>query len=306
METVGCYYCSAQNTKLVFRDPETNCTVAKCKACGAYYTRDRLSEEEVNRLYTEDKYYTERCVASWTEEWLPSQHSELEHIERIVSSKGKLLDIGCGGGAFVYTAQNRGWEAFGVDLSQAGIDRARDFWGLNEDIVSCRNIYSMDSKKIYNVITTFHVLEHLYKPLPFLSKIQDLLVDDGLFVVAVPNYGSVDARTDSVIRNTVMDLPFHVIHFTPKSLEMLLRDNGFKVVRKKFFPSQWLITLIKSFKYPIKSNNIQSKEYSGKSEGLQQMIHRDKNKSSKVRILNILSKFSPGSYMVYYARKNQS
>jgi len=304
MEIVDCYQCLSPNAKLLLKDSETHCTVVKCNVCGAYYTRKRLREDDINHLYEKDECYAERCVSSWSEEWLPSHYNELQEIEKLMSMKGRLLDIGCGGGAFVYASRKKGWESYGIDLSETGINRGRQFWNLGENIIMCKNVYSMNSDKPFDVITTFHVFEHLYQPSKFINKIHDLLSDEGMLVVAVPNFGSIDVQKDPLIKKSFMHLPYHVTHFTPNSLSMLLRNNGLEVIRRKFYPSEWIIKLIKPFVYPFKKREIKSKEYSGENDYPRITKFINKNISSKKKILNILSKISPGSYMVFYAKKS--
>ncbi|MFQ5685046.1 MAG: class I SAM-dependent methyltransferase [Candidatus Scalindua sp.] len=255
-------------------------------------------------MYEKDCNYTESCVASWSTDWLPSQYSELADIEKLVPRKGRLLDVGCGGGAFVYSARERNWQAFGIDLSKEGIHHAREFWKLDESVVMCGNINSLNPSFQFDVITTFHVLEHLYQPCAFLDKLHELMAIDGLLVVAAPNFGSIDVSTNPEIRQAVLGFPYHVIHFTPKSLTSLLEKNGFKVVKRKYFSSEWLVDRLRSLIKPItyrKKSLLGNK--SDQSRESSQVLSSNRQRSLKTRILGFLGMLSPGSYMVFYARK---
>lgn len=291
---------------MLHRDPETHCTIAKCRRCGAIYTRDRWTEEEMKQSYAEDSYYAQRCAASWTDDWLPSQHVELEFIERLAPQKGRLLDVGCGGGAFVHAARQRGWHAFGIDLSEAGIRHAHEYWGLDPTVVICGDFQSWTSKHSFDVITTFHVLEHMYQPSAFLTKAHHLLTQDGLLIVAVPNFGSVDVRVYPEIHRAVTDLPFHLTHFTPRSLKELLELNGFGIVKRRFYPSRRIIELLKTLVEPFKLTRPPPESNVDKRTDPSHAPLTYREDPYKAEVLRILGLCSPGTYMVFYARRENA
>ncbi len=302
METVNCYLCESKDSDILHRDTATRCTIARCQNCGAIYTRDRWTEYEVKLHYAEDSNYQKRCAASWTTEWLASQHSELSVIEALTPNKGSLLDAGCGGGAFVYAAQKRGWQASGIDLSETAIDHARDFFQLNTDSVMQGSFESLVFENSFDVITAFHVLEHIHEPASFLKKVHRALKRKGLFVIAVPNFGSLDVRVSQEMHKQVCHLPYHVIHFTPKTLTDLITGSGFKIIKRKYYPSQWIVKKIKSC---LKESG--SEEKSMKPKHLPTVNSTENSLNSvkyklKQSILNIVSLMSPGTYMVFYAR----
>ena len=86
----------------------------------------------------------------------------------------------------------------------------------------------------FDVITMYHVLEHLYDPREALSKAYQLLRSEGLLVVAVPNFDSLQARLFRQ-RWYHLDAPRHLYHFTPRTLKMLLHKAGFKVLETRWF-----------------------------------------------------------------------
>ena len=135
---------------------------------------------------------------------------------------GKILDIGCGTGAFLeaFKKKNNKWEIYAHDLTN-----------LNKQLVMRRvkieKFFSGEVNIIkgkYNIITLNHVVEHLTNPTNTLRIISEHLMDNGFLVIRLPNILKV--HTDL----TILD---HCSHFTPKSLENLLIFSGFKVY--KFF-----------------------------------------------------------------------
>ena len=136
------------------------------------------NEMEEGILYEQASYFTDTTSATYSDEWLPALYGEIEAIEVIQGRKGSLLDVGCGGGGLVYAAQQLGWNAFGIDVSKVAVDLSRKKWGLST--IFQTNLADFNPQQQFNVITAYHVLEHLYDPHQVLAKIKDLLDPDGL------------------------------------------------------------------------------------------------------------------------------
>jgi SAM-dependent methyltransferase len=87
-----------------------------------------------------------------------------------------------------------------------------------------------------DVVTLFHVLEHVHEPGSFLAEIHGILAADGLLFLEVPNFGSAAARRDPVAW-TGTAISDHVLHYTGASLERLLGDAGFRVLERTPLPT---------------------------------------------------------------------
>jgi len=158
------------------------------------------------------------------------QIERLREVERHRGA-GRLLDVGCGKGGFLRGARDRGWRCFGVEISfQASNDARR--MGLDVATGRFEDVDYPDS--FFDVITMYHVLEHLHDPRQALSKAYQLLKSEGLLVVAVPNFDSLQARLFGQ-RWYHLDAPRHLYHFTPRTLKMLLHQIGFKVLETRWF-----------------------------------------------------------------------
>jgi 2-polyprenyl-3-methyl-5-hydroxy-6-metoxy-1,4-benzoquinol methylase len=153
----------------------------------------------------------------------------LDHVrflERCVPGRGRmLLDIGCGPGTFLHLARRRGFQAHGMDVSARAVAEARDQYhlevrhgGIGSDLWSGMH---------FDVITMFHVLEHLPDPRRALAYTKDLLAPDGSLILQVPNADSCQARRLGV-RWYGFDVPRHIINFTPRSLALLLEQAGYE------------------------------------------------------------------------------
>ena len=130
----------------------------------------------------------------------------------------RLLDIGCGEGTFLQAACKRGWEVTGTELSPAPArERGLEvFTSLDE----CAH------RGPFDCITLWHSLEHMRDPWALIGKIRRLVAEDGLVLIAVPDFAGLQSRTfgSSWLH---LDLPRHLYHFTAASMDGLLHQSDF-------------------------------------------------------------------------------
>lgn len=139
---------------------------------------------------------------------------------------GKLLDIGCGTGSYLLMMKKIGWEGVGVERNKKAADHGKKVLGLDvraglfEDIVL--------PQKYFDVITMWHSLEHFPSPYRVLTKAGSILKDEGLIIIGIPNYDSLDRRIFGENWNG-FEVPLHLYHFTSKTIRKLLESAGFQV-----------------------------------------------------------------------------
>jgi 2-polyprenyl-3-methyl-5-hydroxy-6-metoxy-1,4-benzoquinol methylase len=143
----------------------------------------------------------------------------------IFGGNGKVLDIGCGNGLYLLLLKQLGWNAEGFDLADHATPSLRQA-GIRVHTERLERLLAFSES--YNVITMWHVLEHLYDPLGDLKIIRRLLSNDGLLLVEVPNSTSIPAKLFGGDWFP-WDLPRHLSHFSPDSLTRMLKKAGFRV-----------------------------------------------------------------------------
>jgi 2-polyprenyl-3-methyl-5-hydroxy-6-metoxy-1,4-benzoquinol methylase len=148
---------------------------------------------------------------------------------------GRLLDVGCGDGSFLTVAQQRGWSVTGTEVSSWAARTLRDEKGLQVREGDLTQFGSWPSR--FDVVTMWHVLEHMERPLDNLRAARRLLADNGTIVVAVPNAGFTllrlaypVARLRPLRYYAPGEREVHLYHFTPATLRAMLEEAGLRVM----------------------------------------------------------------------------
>ncbi|NKI31219.1 class I SAM-dependent methyltransferase [Croceivirga thetidis] len=205
---------------------------------------DLLYDEDLNLLKTSpqpenlDSYYDSEEYISHTDtrkdfvsriyQLVKSRNlsRKLSLINRYSSKQRNLLDIGAGTGDFLVSARKNGWQVSGVEPNQKARSLALEKGQHLEE--SVKNLKGSD----YNVITLWHVLEHLPDLNAQIEEFSQLISKNGLLVIAVPNFKSFDARYYREFW-AAYDVPRHLWHFSKKSIPALFTNSGFELVATK-------------------------------------------------------------------------
>jgi 2-polyprenyl-3-methyl-5-hydroxy-6-metoxy-1,4-benzoquinol methylase len=140
---------------------------------------------------------------------------------------GRLLDLGCGNGAFLLRARSAGWKTVGIDFDSKAVHAAQTL-GLD---VRLGGVESLDpAEERFNVITMSHVIEHVHDPVGVLRACANLLEPDGVLWVETPNICSLGH--DRYGRHwRGLEPPRHLVLFSPAALKQALRAAGFSDIR---------------------------------------------------------------------------
>lgn len=153
---------------------------------------------------------------------------ELENRLSVVAAPPcSLLDVGCGAGEFLLTASQSGYDCLGVDVSQDGVNIAKQK-GLHAEAYDFLN---HEFGRKFKVITMWDVMEHLKSPAAFLHRAASLLDDDGILVLKIPSFGNLNFHLLNYFptrSGILLGAPDHIQYFTPHSLNKLLSRCGFE------------------------------------------------------------------------------
>ncbi len=227
--------------------------VWKCSSCTLQFTQNVPSIDSIASYYKSAEYISH----SNTQKGIINR---LYHLVRNVTlstklslvkkasgkDTGYLLDVGAGTGAFAHKMQNAGWSVIGLEPDETARTTALNSYGI-----SLENLDRLPAltANVYDVITLWHVLEHVHDLHGSLKNFNMLLKADGVLIIAVPNYCSHDA---TVYENcwAAYDVPRHLYHFAPKSMEVLMDAHGFEVQQMKpmWFDSFYVSLLSEKYK----------------------------------------------------------
>ncbi len=231
--------------------------IQKCSSCGFLCTNPRPNKLEINNFYKSDRYisHTGRKQSLLDRVYHLVRGRMLRKKLRIISRYLKnndisLLDCGCGTGEFVLAAEKAGFRATGHEPNPAaatlalekgvsllmeekqGVDGESGSGpitsGQKEPRPASDHILNSLSPESFQVITLWHVLEHIHNYQEILAEFHRLLSSEGLLVVAVPMANSHDA---TYYREywAAWDVPRHLWHFTPETLEKTMAASGFRL-----------------------------------------------------------------------------
>ena len=217
--------------------------VVQCDSCGACFTNPRPDAGTIGQFYggnyaPHQKHHAPPRAKRWNPLRLLAGKPRVEKRPIAWHGDGRLLDFGCGSGAYLLAMHRRGWKVVGVDTSIRAVDRIRDELGLPAHAGTLPHL-DLEPES-FDVITMWHSLEHTHEPAPLLREARYLLAPGGKLIIAVPNIDSLPFRWFG--RDWFgLDLPRHLSHFTPATLTQMLQRVGFAVEPIQFVRhADWL------------------------------------------------------------------
>jgi SAM-dependent methyltransferase len=198
----------------------------RCQACGLLWQREPPVGDDLIKLYTSGFYTADEPPAGPVVNMIHALNNAVRLYELRGIPRGRILDVGCGKGRFLSAATTRGWRGVGIEYAPTLAAKARAR-GLD---VREGDFLNVDIDGEFDVITMWHVLEHLPDPAAGIVRARELLRPTGHLVISVPNIESAQARLGG--GNWFhLDLPRHIFHFSPAALTALLARQGFSVER---------------------------------------------------------------------------
>jgi 2-polyprenyl-3-methyl-5-hydroxy-6-metoxy-1,4-benzoquinol methylase len=181
---------------------------------------------------------------------------KLNWIANEKSGELKVLDIGAGTGDFLLAGKNKGWKVFGSEPNPGARELA-----LKKG-VELQEETSLFASEKFDVITMWHVLEHVPHLEEQIEELHRLLKPDGLLIIAVPNFKSYDAEKYKEDW-AAFDVPRHLYHFSPSAMKKIFNAAGFLLSTQKglFFDSFYVSLL--SEKYASGSSNVLKAVWNG-------------------------------------------
>ncbi|MHB1644988.1 MAG: class I SAM-dependent methyltransferase [Candidatus Acididesulfobacter diazotrophicus] len=256
LEYIKCAICDENNESLLIKVKNTHGTsyisdeefdLAQCKKCGLVYINPRPINKEIHKYYSDNYYSPKSNIKSKIEKLVLQPYYMFlrkTYIEQFLK-KGKILDIGCGSGGFINSLSKNNWEIYGIEPNQTG-------FALSSAILHKKiNLYNKplsDCKfpdNYFDIITMWHVLEHIHKPNKELQEIKRVLKDNGILIIAVPNIKSFGFKI-SKKHWFHLDAPRHLYHYDSTTIKKILNHNKFEVINTAFSFTEYPLDLYHS------------------------------------------------------------
>ncbi len=243
--------------------------LARCETCGLLYQNPRVRRDQLDRMYPADypphardpdlgRVLRDRSPAV---RWLLARRLGYAHLDtrdigvldrvrarlrrrRVVKNfppwqgRGRLLDVGCATGRFLQQMAAVGWRVSGIELDPAAAAKART---VTSDVTIGDPAEVTLPPASFDLITAFHVVEHLPDPAAALRRMLDWLAPGGLMIVEVPNIGGWGGTLFGRFWSG-LDFPRHLIHFTPATMRGLVERCGGRIVDEWHWSKpRWII-----------------------------------------------------------------
>jgi 2-polyprenyl-3-methyl-5-hydroxy-6-metoxy-1,4-benzoquinol methylase len=250
LEWVKCNLCHSDNAKKLFSKSSVfqnkDCfDIVKCRNCGLVFVNPRPSEETLAKLYLED-YFTKGGFEGGYPDYLKLKDVVLRevnlnfrdinfnHVEESLNGR-KCLEIGCAAGFFLEFMHGRGWEVWGVDISESMSQIARQRTGLN--IITGTIFDAKFPSAEFNLVTMWYLIEHLHDPKGVLLEVNRVLKDSGVLLLTSPRVGGVNAMQLFGKNWRLYRVPEHLYYFSRTTIRRILNETGFEVKKIVTFGS---------------------------------------------------------------------
>lgn len=213
--------------------------LCRCRKCGFLFTQDFPVEAEIGRYYETPDYisHSDTRKGAMNSVYHRVRSYMLGRKARLVArgahrKEGRLLDLGTGTGYFADTMRRRGWQVEAVEKSAQARAFAKRHFDLDVKPPTALGDFAPGS---FDVITLWHVMEHLEPLNETWETLHSLLTEKGVLIVAVPNCSSFDAKKYGAFW-AAYDVPRHLWHFTPDTIRQFGSKHGFVMVERHPMP----------------------------------------------------------------------
>ncbi|MDP9230215.1 MAG: class I SAM-dependent methyltransferase [Bacteroidota bacterium] len=233
----NCPVCGSSDIRKVFSVVDHTVSkqqfeILECNFCTLRFTQDVPDEDLIKTFYKSEDYISHtntskgiinRLYQQVRKKTMKQKRHLIENMTGI--KKGALLDVGSGTGAFVNEMRKHGWQVTGLEPEDDARKIAREFYKLqlDDDLL----FYKLPLQS-FDVITLWHVLEHVHDLHAYVEQLKNLLKEKGKLFIAVPNYTSKDAEIYKE-HWAAYDVPRHLYHFSPPAMKKLLENHGLKI-----------------------------------------------------------------------------
>lgn len=203
--------------------------INECNECTFRFTNPRPVDSELDKYYDSENYISHTNQSNNLVQFIYkivrtyTLKQKLKLINSLSDPK-KILDVGCGTGDFLNVCKQNGWGTTGVEVNEKARKIAKHRFNLSP----YSDLFELNTEGMFNIITLWHVFEHIPDIHETLSHLKYLLTGKGYLVMALPNHKSYDAKKyESSWAG--YDVPRHLSHFNQKSFKTLAKIHDLRI-----------------------------------------------------------------------------
>ena len=228
---VGCTICGGTQTRRLYT--KSGYDIAPCLRCGLVYAYPRASRDAILARYNSDYFWKEYLPALGVLDGkydLPQFDARYAPLLGLLgpASGRRLLEIGCGAGFFLKSAERGGWTVAGIELSEEASRFGRERLGLDVRREPAETMTIAPAA--FDAAVMFDTIEHLFDPRATLAAIAHALVPAGLLLIGTPNFRALSRHLLGSSWAVLSPLE-HIYYFEEKTLGRLVEGTGFSDVR---------------------------------------------------------------------------
>jgi SAM-dependent methyltransferase len=263
-QTQKCELCGSVEHKMflprIYAFKDKGYDLVQCRKCGLVFVQPMPDLETIAGFYTDKYFESDFSCGMFEGGYLETESSRVEEYREVLGSiekhktSGKLLEIGCAAGSFLFYAKRSGFEVEGVDISEWAVTNAAKQFGIKVHQGRLMDVGLPDAS--CDVILLSDLLEHEPEPIKFLKEVARVLKPDGICAIKVPTYvnsfyyqiikrlpwswtlGKLDEKLLQALKvrtDGPKFPPYHLYEYSPATLKLLLSRCGMTIVDRTSF-----------------------------------------------------------------------
>ena len=252
-----CTVCNSSNIELALKTNDYSISkeayeIWKCTECDFHFTQGVPDQEHIAPYYKSEDYisHSDTKKGIINNLYHKVRNIMLDRKFKLVkkySQEGNLLDYGAGTGYFPGYVKSKNHSVTAIEIDPNSRKYAKDTFDL--DVYEPEALVDGTLEEgTFDVISLWHVMEHLYEPKSYVQRFYNLLQTNGHLIIAVPNYTSSDGQYYDK-HWAAYDVPRHLWHFSPSTMKQMVESDGFQLVEKKSMPFDSFYVSLLSEKY---------------------------------------------------------
>lgn len=258
-----CPVCDGSNFKnfIICKDhtvSHESFVIVECQDCNFKFTNPRPQSSSLDKYYQSDNYISHTNTSNNLVNaiYKTVRHFTLRqklHLINQYKEENTLLDFGCGTGHFLKTCQKKGWDVTGIEPDS----KARTIASNTTNAQIHSTLDKLSSSDKYQVITMWHVLEHIPDLNGTIQTLKKHLHKNGTLIVALPNHSSLDCQHYQQFW-AAYDVPRHLYHFDKNTIAKIMKKHKLKIfdIKPMFFDSYYVSLLSEKHKHSDSNNSI--------------------------------------------------